>query len=103
MSRKWKNWYQNEVDEEKKGAEIRCFFLPRLTYLFAYLHRAVNVGHWLVEDHVQCYADETLRVRCADVSVTRGGFQTSVLGVDDLDELLIAADSQNGVLTRRGA
>ena len=23
MSRKWKNWYQNEVDEEKKGADSR--------------------------------------------------------------------------------
>ena len=21
MSRKWKNWYQNEVDEETKGAD----------------------------------------------------------------------------------
>ena len=23
MSRKWKNWYQNEVDEETKGADSR--------------------------------------------------------------------------------
>ena len=23
VSRKWKNWYQNEVDEEKKGADSR--------------------------------------------------------------------------------
>ena len=23
MSRKWKNWYQNEVDEEKKGDDCR--------------------------------------------------------------------------------
>ena len=23
MSRKWKNWYQNAVDEEKKGADSR--------------------------------------------------------------------------------
>jgi len=24
VSRKWKNWYQNEVDEEKKGRPIVC-------------------------------------------------------------------------------
>ena len=23
MSRKWKNWYQNKVDEETKGADSR--------------------------------------------------------------------------------
>jgi len=23
VSRKWKNWYQNEVDEETKGADSR--------------------------------------------------------------------------------
>ena len=23
VSRKWKNWWQNEVDEEKKGANVR--------------------------------------------------------------------------------
>jgi len=23
VSRKWKNWYQNDVDEEKKGADSR--------------------------------------------------------------------------------
>jgi len=23
MSRKWRNWYQNEVDEETKGADFR--------------------------------------------------------------------------------
>jgi len=23
VSRKWKNWYQNKVDEEKKGADSR--------------------------------------------------------------------------------
>jgi len=23
VSRKWKNWYQNEVDEEKRGADSR--------------------------------------------------------------------------------
>ena len=23
MSQKWKNWYQNEVDEETKGADYR--------------------------------------------------------------------------------
>ena len=23
MSRKWKNWYQNEVDEETNGADLR--------------------------------------------------------------------------------
>jgi len=23
VTRKWKNWYQNEVDEEKKGADSR--------------------------------------------------------------------------------
>ena len=23
MSRKWRNWYQNKVDEEKKGADSR--------------------------------------------------------------------------------
>jgi len=23
VSRKWKNWYQNEVDEEKKGSDSR--------------------------------------------------------------------------------
>ena len=74
-----------------------------LTYLFAYLHRAVSVGHWLAEDHVSSYADKTLRVRWADVSLTRDVIQTSVLGVDDLDDILfMAADRQNGVLTRRG-
>jgi len=23
MSRKWRNWYQNEVDEEIKGVDLR--------------------------------------------------------------------------------
>jgi len=62
-----------------------------------------EINDWPSVDNVPSSTDKTFRVRCADAGVTRGGIQTSVVGVDDPDDILfIAAHSQSGVLTRRG-
>jgi len=62
-----------------------------------------SVIHRPVKDNVTCSGEETLRVCCADVAFTSLHFQTSVVSVDDVDDIWsIAADSQGLVFTRRG-
>ena len=59
--------------------------------------------HWLIVDHVACSSKQTFRVDCADVAVTCGFFQTSVVSVDDVDDTLsVTVDSYSFVFTCHG-
>ena len=63
---------------------------------------AEEINDWPIDHNVACSIDKTFRVPCADVVVTRGGFQTSVVSIDDPDDLFVAVDGQHVVLARRG-
>jgi len=56
---------------------------------------------WPIDDNVSCSIHKTFRVPCADVGNARGGFQTSVVSIDDPDHLFVAPDGQNVVFARR--
>ena len=64
----------------------------------------MNIHDRPILDDVACFTNKTFRVRCSDVAFAYVVFQTTVVGVDDKNDILfVAVDCQVGVFTRSDA
>jgi len=54
----------------------------------------LNMRHRPIVDDVSCLRQQTLRVRCSDVVLTRFVFQSSVVSVNYVDHVLFVIAAQ---------
>jgi len=101
---------QRIAGTDDQWPQMPTFYLLLLTYvptrsITVVLKVALSVTYyWPFVDNVTCSGEETLRVGCTDVARTCLCFQTSIVGVDDVDGIWsIAAETYRLVFTCRGS